>query len=167
MSKTRKKKKKPVADNQKSTKKLHKKRIVTVVTIAVLIAAVITVAFISKSCYDSSSNAQLVSSTWVPTSAKNSTGDEVELSEVYKNNYSNYQGSLTFSKDGTFSLWLTPGTPDDGTHSGTYEVVDDGTIKAVFDEGTQTVFKINRDNNQVNSIVMNYDEYSVCFTKQQ
>ncbi len=167
MSKTRKKKKKSVVNNQKSTKKLYKKRIIAVVTIAVLIAAVITAAVVSKSCYDSSSNAQLVSSTWVPTSAKNSTGDEVELSEVYNNNYTGYQGSLAFSEDGTFSLWLTPGTPDDGTHSGTYEVVDDGTIKAYFDEGTQTVFKMNRENNQVNSIVMNYDEYSVCFTKQK
>ena len=41
-------------------------------------------------------NAELTSSAWVPEGAKNASGDEVEMSEVYNTNYSAYQGSVSF-----------------------------------------------------------------------
>lgn len=101
---------------------------------------------------------------WVSSSAVNASGDEVEMAEVYNTNYTTYKGSLSFKDDGTFSLWLTPGTAEDGTHSGKYSVSGD-TITAIFDDGeTTTDFKIHRKGEEIDSISLNYEDYEVYFT---
>ena len=86
------------------------------------------------------------------------------MAEVYNTNYTTYKGSLSFKDDGTFSLWLTPGTAEDGTHSGKYSVSGD-TITAIFDDGeTTTDFKIHRKGEEIDSISLNYEDYEVYFT---
>ena len=105
---------------------------------------------------------QLYDARWVPVSAKNASEDEVELAEVYNVKYTNYQGYLTFDKEGTFQLWMSPGSPEDGTHTGTFEL-DGDTIKATFDEGTKTEFYIQREDGLIKTIKLGYDEYTVYF----
>lgn len=117
--------------------------------------------------FNSGSNvSELYDYTWIPYTAHNASGDEVDMTEVYNTNYSSYQGSLTFKDDGTFSLWLSPGTPDDGTHSGTYKLESADKISVQFDEGTQTTFDIVRDNGEIKNIIVNYDAYEVTFSRQ-
>lgn len=129
----------------------------------VFLLAVFAIIFFSA-CNSTAND--LCEGSWEPNNAKNASGDEVELAQVYNAVYSNYHGSLTFDKDGTFELWLSPGDPGDGTHTGTYEVTEDDKINALFDEGTQTQFIINRHNDSIESITVYYDEYEVYFEKQ-
>ena len=150
-----------IAERSKIRKK--KKRIGTIVAL-VIIAAVIActvTAVVLINQHNRAAN-QLYDTKWIPVSAKNASEDEVELSEVYDSKYSNYQGSLTFTKDGTFQLWMSPGIPEDGTHSGTFEL-DGDTIKASFDEGTKTEFYIEREDDLIKTIKLGYSEYNVYF----
>ena len=101
---------------------------------------------------------------WIPSSANNASGDEVDIREVYNSHYSNYQGSLSFASNGTFELWLKPGDPSDGTHTGTYEIAGDK-INALFDDDTQSQFDIVTKGG-TQCIVVTYDGYDVYFTKQ-
>ena len=101
---------------------------------------------------------------WVPDSANNASGDEVDIREVYNSHYSNYQGTLSFSSNGTFELWLSPGDPSDGTHTGTYELSGDK-INVLFDDDTQSQFDIVTKGG-TQCIVVTYDGYDVYFTKQ-
>ena len=108
-------------DANRAAKKKNKKKKTTAVVFSAIAACVfIIVAIVAVNVISSSKTAELTSSVWVPQGAKNASGDEVEMSAVYNTNYSAYQGSMSFSDDGTFKLWLSPGDPDDGTHNGKY-----------------------------------------------
>ncbi len=144
-------------------KKSHKKQIFAVIISLAIIAVCVISAILIKSCYDSSDFAQLSNSSWIPVSAKNSSDDEVELAEIYNNNYTSYQGSLSFLNDSAFSLWLTPGEPDDGTHSGIYTFADEDTVNLKFDEGTETQLKIFKSENTVTTLALDYGEYTIYF----
>lgn len=160
------KKTKKLSQQEKAEKELNKikkkriKRIIAVVITAVIIACVV-VAIVLASRQSAISN-QLYDTTWIPVSAKNASKDEVDLSEVYQVKYSNFNGHLTFDKEGTFQLWMAPGMPDDGTHSGKFEL-DKDVIKATFDEGTEAEFYITREDGFIKTINLGYDEYDVYF----
>ena len=96
--------------------------------------------------------AELTSSAWIPEGAKNASGDEVEMSEVYNTNYSAYQGSMSFSDDGTFTLWLSPGSPDK--------------VNLSFDDGTNTSATLTQKNGKVSAVVLKYNNYEITFVKQ-
>lgn len=100
---------------------------------------------------------------WTASSAKNASGDEVEMSEIYNTNYTSYQGTLNFTEDDRFSLWLSPGAADDGTHTGKFAVREDDIIAAYFDDGTNTTFKIQRENGKAVGIIIKYNDYDVYF----
>lgn len=160
-------KKKKSANSNKIPKKKPVKKLPIIIgsVIAVAIIAVIAVAAVWN-VSEKTRLSELYDYTWIPTSAQNASGDEVEIAEVYNTNYTSYQGSLAFSDDGTFSIWLSPGTPDDGTHSGAYRLTDENTIDVVFDEGTFTSFEIKRNGDDIENIVVNYNDYEVYFSKQ-
>lgn len=160
-----KKKKKSANINITPKKKPFKKLPVIIGTIIATAIIVIIVLTAVSSCSENARLSELYNYTWIPSSAHNSSGDEVELAEVYNTDHTSYQGSLTFSEDGTFSLWLSPGTPDDGTHSGTYTLTDD-TVEATFDEGTITSFDIKRQGTDIQNIIIYYNDYEVYFSKQ-
>ena len=143
----------------KKKKKTVRTIVVLVITAAVIACTVTAVILINQ--YNKAAN-QLYDTKWIPVSAQNASEDEVELSEVYDSKYSNYQGSLTFTKDGTFQLWMSPGLPEDGTHSGAFEL-DGDTIKATFDDGTKTEFYIQRENGLIKTIKLGYSDYTVYF----
>lgn len=159
------KKKSSKKNNIVKKKQTKKSSVVIWSAVATAIVAVIAVAIVF-SYTKNAKLSQLCDYTWIPVTAKNASGDEVEMIEVYQTNYTSYQGSLTFSDDDTFSLWLSPGTPDDGTHSGKYKLSDEDTIDVTFDEGTSTSFYIKQNDNEIESIVVYYDEYEVYFNKQ-
>ena len=150
-----------MAERQKIKSKKRKVRtIVVLVIVAAVIACTVTAVVLINQHYKAAN--QLYDTRWVPVSAKNASEDEVELAEVYNVKYTNYQGYLTFDKEGTFQLWMSPGSPEDGTHSGTFEL-DGDTIKATFDEGTKTEFYIQREDGLIKTIKLGYDEYTVYF----
>lgn len=160
-----KKKKNISANSKKQQKKFSNKRrliIGVVLGMAIVAAAVISTVIFS---FGNGLKNELCAYEWTPVSAKNASGDEVDMSEVYNTNYSAYKGSLDFKDDGKFSLWLSPGTADDGTHTGSFELKSDGEINAYFDDGTNTVFKVRNKNGKVDGIIINYDNYEVYFTR--
>ncbi|MCD8026123.1 MAG: hypothetical protein LUF33_04115 [Clostridiales bacterium] len=161
---SRKKSNKRKKPSVKQPKKKSKKKIIIISVIAavLIIGAVIFCIFYNSN--QPIDRSQLCDSVWTPNSATDASGDEVELSEVYNVDYTAYTGSLSFKEDGTFSLWLSPGDPEDGTHSGEYTVVDDSTLDAYFDDGTYTSFKVNQANGNIISIIINYNDYDVVFT---
>lgn len=161
MSKSKKAKKKNKVNSAAVRKsKFNRKKAITATLVMLVLAVVIGAVVITMK-----SNANDLSDTeWVSSSAVNASGDEVAMAEVYNTSYSSYQGSLSFRKDGTFSLWLTPGAVEDGTHTGRYSVKED-TITAVFDDGeTTTSFYIHRNGEKIDSISLNYEDYEVYFT---
>ena len=164
---SKKKKKSTNANKTKIPKKKPVKKLPIIIgsVFAVAIIAVIVVAVV-KNISEKNHLSELYDYTWIPESAQNASGDEVEMAEVYNTDYTSYQGSLTFSDDGTFSIWLSPGSPDDGTHSGVYQLTDEKTIDVVFDEGTYTSFKIKRNGDDIENIVVNYNDYEIYFSKQ-
>ena len=158
------KNKKSSAKAKQTRKKQSKKLpiIISCVIVAIIIAAS---AILTVSCSSQQNrNNELCTYQWIPSTAKNASGDEVEMSEIYNTNYTSYQGSLTFNEDGRFSLWLSPGTADDGTHTGSFTVNSDDEIEASFDNGTNTKFKIERKNGTVNGIIINYNDYEIYFS---
>ena len=162
MSKKKKSKKK---NRIVKTKTVNKKKIF--ISSAVGVAIVVAIALICiASAISASRNASLYDTQWRSVSAKNTSGDEVDImSEIYEVKYSSYQGSLNFDKDGTFDLWLSPGSPEDGTHSGSFTISDDSTIDVVFDDGTVTSFETIREDGKVVSIVIKYKDCDVYFTE--
>jgi hypothetical protein len=164
MSKSKKKSNKKAHTNVSKKKKIKKSTLIISVALAVVIVAVIATAVILK-VSNSVKNSQLYNYSWTSVSATNSSGDEVDMSEIYNVNYTTYQGTLNFNEDGTFSFWLTPGEADDGTHTGTYDFVDSTTINAQFDDGTETTFTAVSNNGEVSAILISYDDYEVTFTK--
>lgn len=161
MSKTKKSKKKNnVNYSENKNKKFNRKKVI-VATVSLLLLAVIIVALLITI---NSKSDDIADTEWISSSAVNASGDEVTMAEVYNTSYTTYQGSLSFKKDGTFSLWLSPGAIEDGTHSGKYTVSDD-TINVNFDDGeTATSFYIHRKGDKIESISLNYDDYVVYFT---
>ncbi len=159
-----KKMKKP-STKVKNIKTVKKKPVIIGSLICVALIAIIAI-FIIVSNGHNSTIEELCNNSWIPMSANDASGDEVELSEVYNTNYSSYQGSMSFREDGTFSLWLSPGNADDGTHSGKYKV-EDSSIKVTFDEGTQTEFGLIYDMDFIESIKVYYNGYEVYFVKQK
>ena len=158
------KNKKSSAKAKQTRKKQSKKLpiIISCVIVAIIIAAS---AILTVSCSSHQNrNNELCTYQWIPSTAKNASGDEVEMSEIYNTNYPSYQGSLTFNEDGRFSLWLSPGTADDGTHTGSFTVNSDDEIEAFFDDGTNTKFKIERKNGTANGIIINYNDYEIYFS---
>lgn len=160
------KKKKSHVSKSKNKKKIKKLPIIIWSFLIIAILSVIIVCLIN-SCSKNAVNSELYDYTWIPVTANDASGDEVEMSEIYNTNYTSYQGSLTFRDDNSFSIWFSPGTPDDGTHTGKYSVIDKETISVTFDDGTETGFNIIRnDNDSINYIVVYYNDYEVYFTKQ-
>lgn len=158
------KNKKSSAKAKQTRKKQSKKLpiIISCVIVAIIIAAS---AILTVSCSSQQNrNNELCTYQWIPSTAKNASGDEVEMSEIYNTNHTSYQGSLTFNEDGRFSLWLSPGTAEDGTHTGSFTVNSDDEIEAFFDDGTNTKFKIERKNGTVNGIIINYNDYEIYFS---
>lgn len=89
----------------RAVKKKNKKKKTTAIISSVIAACIfIIAAIVAVNVLSPSVTAELTSSAWVPEGAKNASGDEVEMSEVYNTNYSAYQGSMSFSDDGTFTL---------------------------------------------------------------
>lgn len=146
-------------------KRKKRKKVVCYSVAAVIILIAVTL-FTIWFCLKNSKISQLCNYSWVCSSAENASGDEVELSEIYRTNSTSYQGSLTFNDDGTFSLWLTPGSPDDGTHSGKYKFSSDSELDITFDEGTHTSFKLIYNNNIISNIIVKYQDYDITFKKQ-
>lgn len=132
--------------------------------LAVIFIASLVVFLVIRANMDNAKH-ELRSSYWVSQSAKNASGDEVDIREVYNVKYSNYQGRLEFDKDNRFEIWLSPGDSTDGTHSGTYEISGD-VLTATFDEGTKAEFALTRKDGEITRIDVNYDEYTVSFFPQ-
>lgn len=162
MSKKRKKKTSVKSNTNKSKK--SKKAPIILACASVIVIAVIALAVILNFSGSNDIKSGLCDNQWIASSAKNASGDEVEMAEVYKTNYSAYQGSLTFREDGSFSLWLSPGSADDGTHTGKYKLRSDEEIEAYFDDGTNTIFKVCEDNGKAVGVIVNYNDYEVYFT---
>ena len=138
----KKKTKKSPAKSKQTRKKQLKKLpiIISIIIIAIIIAAI---ALSTVSCTSQQNRqSELCSYQWIPS----------------------YQGSLTFNEDGRFSLWLSPGTSDDGTHTGSFNVNSDDEIEAYFDDGTNTKFRIERKNGSANGIIINYNDYEIYFS---
>lgn len=152
-------KKKKTFNNPKKKPFPVKKLIVAI--IALLIVAALVVFIVITSNIQREKDA-LKSTSWVPYSAKNASGDQVELDEIYQTKYSNYQGNLHFDDSNHFELWLSPGIADDGTHTGTYELFDDK-LTAAFDDGSKSDFKLTKQNNRITAIEVVYDTYTVIF----
>ena len=128
---------------------------------AVLFAAIFVV-FAFSAC--DAKAIPLGNTVWVPLRAVDASGDEVALSDIYNANYSNYQGSLSFQENNTFELWMGPGNPNDGTHSGMYEQKD-GKVNVFFDDDSVEQFDIqNYGDNTL--LVVPYNGYEVYFNKQ-
>ncbi len=85
------------------------------------------------------------------------------MAQIYNTEYSSYKGSLEYRDDDTFSFWMSPGSPDDGTHSGRYEVADNSTVNMYFDDGTNTNFGIKYVDGKVLAVEVNYDSYKITF----
>lgn len=158
------KKQSPELKAQKKEIAKKRKRNKTIISsvIAVVVIACIVVAGILFARYSDRAN-QIYKYVWTPVSAQNASGDEVaDLTELYNVKYSNYIGRLFFNKDGTFQFWMSPGDPEDGTHTGTFELGEDKII-ASFDEGSVTEFTVTRENGYIKTILVNYDDYKVYF----
>ena len=112
-------KKTSASAKQKQTngkKKQIKKIVIGSVAAALAVAAVVL--FVIQAHRESAGHA-LRGTQWVSQSAKNASGDEVDIREVYNVKYTQYQGRLTFDDADHFELWLHPGDASDGTHTGT------------------------------------------------
>ncbi len=161
MSKSKKaKKKNKVNYSEKKSMKINRNKAI-IATVALLLIAVIIGALLITM---NNKTDDIADTEWVSSSAVNSSGDEVTMAEVYNTSYTTYQGSLSFKNNGTFSLWLSPGAVEDGTHTGKY-TVNENTINATFDDGeTITSFYIHRKGDEIESISMYYEDYEIFFT---
>ncbi len=161
MSKTKIKNKNRASVNKKSKTKKSKIILGVVLVLVVITAAA---AVIINSVLPNAKK-DLCNYHWISASAENTSGDEVDMADIYNTKYSAYQGTLDFKDDGTFTFWLTPGDSTDGTHSGKYKLDDNGSITADFDDGTKTSFETLSEQGNITAIFVNYDEYKVKFIK--
>ncbi len=164
MSKNKKKIKIDVNKKNTKIKKSYKNKVIIGTVIGILIiAAIIVLAVV----FSKNPNAELTDKTWTSYIAYDSGNNEVDISNVYNNNYTQYRGSLTFNNDGTFEIWLTAGDPDDGTHKGIY-TYKDGVINVQYDSGEKAEFQVSKgEDDKILYIVVPYtndnDTYSVYF----
>lgn len=163
MSKSKKKRKKSVDVKNTKRKKSYKKQIIGLVIGFLLVAAIIVVAIV----FSRNPNADLIDKTWESYKAYISSNEEVELSAVYNNRYTNYQGRLLFNNDGTFEIWLTVGDANDGTHKGIY-TYNDEVINVQYSSGVEEKFQVSKDESGkilyiVAPYTNDYDTYSVYF----
>ena len=163
---SKKTKKLPAEEKEQRAKIKRKKKIIKAIIVCSIIAIVIACTAVSAVLVTRHIDRenQLYDYEWIPVSAQNASKDEVNVRQIYGDDvkYTNYQGNLKFSKGGTFDLWMSPGLPDDGTHTGKFEL-DGDTVKASFDDGTQTEFYIERENGYIKTIKLGYNEYTVYF----
>lgn len=160
------KKKNKKSNTNKTNFKKNKNKLWIIIILAVVALGLIAVVVGVTSNSNTKNYSELTDFMWSPSLAKNSSGDEADMSEVYNTKYSSFKGSLTFKDDGTFSIWLSPGAADDGTHTGRFSLDGSDTIDVVFDDSTKTEFKIIRKGSDITSIVANYNGYDVYFSKQ-
>lgn len=163
MSKRKKKRKKSVDVKNTKRKKSYKKQIICSVIGTLVVAAIIVVAIV----FSRNPNADLIDKTWVSYKAYNSSNEEVELSAVYNNRYTNYQGRLLFNNNGTFEIWLTVGDANDGNHKGTY-TYNGEVINVQYSLGVEEKFQVSKDESGkilyiVAPYTNDYDTYSVYF----
>lgn len=156
------KKKNTAVKSKKHTSKL--KIIIFVAALCVVIGIIVSAVFINTNSDTARIKNALCNTNWIPTLATDSSGDEVDMAQIYNSNYTSYKGSLDYFDNDSFSFWMTPGASDDGTHSGRYEVADENTVNMYFDDGTNTQFSIKYNDGQVLSVEVNYDGYKITFT---
>lgn len=162
MSKKSKKKKNNTAvKSKKHTSKL--KIIIFVAVLCVVIGIIVSAVVININSDTAKIKNALCNTNWIPALATDSSGDEVDMTQIYNSNYTSYKGSLDYFDNDSFSFWMTPGASDDGTHSGRYEVADENTVNMYFDDGTNTQFSIKYNDGQVLSVEVNYDGYKITF----
>lgn len=162
MSKKSKKKKNNTAvKSKKHTSKL--KIIIFVPVLCVVIGIIVSAVVININSDTAKIKNALCNTNWIPALATDSSGDEVDMAQIYNSNYTSYKGSLDYFDNDSFSFWMTPGASDDGTHSGRYEVADENTVNMYFDDGTNTQFSIKYNDGQVLSVEVNYDGYKITF----
>lgn len=159
-----KKKKKPAPKQKKQAKnKFQLKRLIAIITAAALVVTGVVVIVITA---NKSGEAQALRGTrWVSETAKNASGDEVDVREVYDVKYTNYQGRLTFEGADGFQLWLRPGDQGDGTHSGTYKLSGDR-AEVTYDDGTESEFRIIRTGGEITQIIVPFENYEVGFYRE-
>ena len=157
-----KKKKQHKTKNQK--KRFPVRRVVIGAAAAVLlIAAVVFLVLMTRA---EQAKYALNGTDWVAQSAKNASGDEVDVREVYQVRYAQYRGTLSFDDTHHFSLWLQPGDASEGTHTGTYEIAGDKAV-ATFDSGDVAAFPLVVRDGQVMQIEVAYGDYVVTFVQAQ
>ena len=154
--------KQPTAMQTKKKPRLRK--IIIGTAVALVFAAAVVLLVINA--HSESAKHVLRNTEWKSVSALNASGDEVDVREVYNVRYSQYQGKLTFDGENGFELWLRPGDPSDGTHSGKYEI-DGDKADVTFDEGTKTAFALTRTEGSITRIELNYDGYTVAFARSE
>lgn len=162
-----KKNKKRNVKSPKKKKKNIKSIIVSCVVVLVIAAAVVTAYIIYQNT--SLDAADFSNSTFVCSSARDASGDEADMSDVYNLRYDNYQGSLKLSGDGSFEFWMSPGTKDDGVHAGTYTYNrEKQVLNAKFDNGEKVNFKLVRGaDGGLKRIEAPYNGYTVSFVKSE
>lgn len=153
-------KKKKLTAQKNRKKKLSIKKLIAAVIAGLLVAVFIV--FVVFKANEQAAKEVLKNTDWIPYSAKNASGDQVDLNEVYQTKYSNYQGNLHFDDSHHFELWLSPGIAGDGTHTGTYELFENK-INVKFDDGTENDFKVNKTDNHITTIEVKYNDYTVTF----
>ena len=60
---------------------------------------------------------------------------------------------------------LSPGSPDDGTHSGKYTVSASDKVNLSFDDGTNTSAAITQKNGKISAVVLKYNDYEITICK--
>lgn len=153
--------------NKKSSKKKKTNNTKNILKIACIVLGVVAVIAVVYLIYilTAPKPSGIEDTYWKSVSAYDASDDEVEMAEVYDNYYSSYQGSMYFDADMTFEFWMSPGNPEDGTHTGeyTYDAESDK-INAVFDSGEKSVFTIIRnEDNSIERIEVPYGDYTVWF----
>ena len=146
-------------------KKSNTKKIIITISVFTVLGLIIGF-IIGRQAVENKKLSALCDYTWVPSTANNASGDEVELAEIYDTNYTSYQGSMIFEDDGKFSLWLRPGDPSDGTHSGTYILNGNKCIDVTFDNGATNTYELKYTDDEITAIIVDYNNYEVCFVRQ-
>lgn len=164
MSKSKKKRKKSFRNKNSEKKKSNKKIIIIFVLVIAVIAASIII-FVSLFLNNNAKG--ITGKSWVSKRAYTASGDEAELADIYNNRYTDYEGTLQFTDDGRFEIWLTPGNPDDGTHKGTY-TYENGKISVTYDNEETAQFDVSYSQDGVVEYISvpyadDYGIYEVCF----
>ncbi|MBQ1453164.1 MAG: hypothetical protein IIZ23_04265 [Ruminococcus sp.] len=155
------KKKKPAKKNKQPAKKPFPVKPFIGACIAAVLIAGLVVFLVFKTNEDNKKHL-LRSTYWSSISAKNASGDEVDIREVYNVKASTFQGRLEFDKENGFELWLNQGDKDDGTHTGTYDLSDDK-LTATFDSGDVVDFPVIKNGGDIVRIDAPYGDYVVSF----